>query len=740
MSTHQGVAPSLTADRRASYPREFWPAPDFSDAPATPLSYYWRIILNRRWIVMAVAAGVFLTVLFATVRQKPVFIASGILQVDLPKGSIAEVDELFQDRAAPETYLQTQTEILHSADMISKVMASLGSEDGPEPASAKSTVQDFQNHLTVEVVKGADLIQISFESEYPERAAKTVNQLMSLYIEKGSQDRTQTVQSASHWLLDQVRDTKAKFEQASLNLQRYESDHKLLFVQDKDGVPQDLDSQKLQQLQSDLSHAQAVRVEKETRIQRARAGDASALQSPALDALREKEESLNRQFTQLSAKFGPNFPEVIQARDQLESVRADEAAERNRLVETAAADLEVARRQEEFARQAYDAQQTIVSGTTDERLQDAMLKRAVELDNQLYEGLLRQMNDAGLSSKFSATNARIVEPAQVPYTRVRPKISFNLLLGAFAGLTLGFGLALFQEHMQDTFSSAEDIELGLSIPLLGVIPAIAAQISPEHDWNHSGTKQPSLLQETRIPDLRHEHDGWFRLDRDGQNYFELSESIRNLRTSITFAIDGARPQSILVSSAVPGDGKTSISANLAIALAQLGKRVLLIDADLRRPKLHRFFSIENRDGLTGFLEGRRDWRTFVRSADVRGLHLIVSGGTPPNPAELLSSDRMRDLIRQARTLFDVVIVDSPTLLHMADSRVLASYVEAVVLVVRSGFTPRKLVKQAFSSVRSVSDRFVGIVLNQVDLTNEEYSYSYSTYSPSAGADRHASRA
>jgi polysaccharide biosynthesis transport protein len=359
-----------------------------------------------------------------------------------------------------------------------------------------------------------------------------------------------------------------------------------------------------------------------------------------------------------------------------------------------------------------------------------MLKREVDLDNQLYEGLLRQMNDAGLSSKFSATNAHIVEPAQVPYTRVRPKVTFNLLLGAFAGLTLGFGLALFQEHMQDTFSSAEDIELGLSIPLLGVIPAVAEQIPTEQGWRSAGAAQSNLLEETRVPDLRHEHDGWFRLDRDGQNHFELSESIRNLRTSITFAMDGARPQSILVSSAVPGEGKSTISANLAVALAQLGKRVLLIDADLRRPKLHHFFAIENGDGLAGFLPGRQDWRTFVHSTEVRGLNLIVSGGMPPNPAELLSSDRMRDLIRQARTHFDVVIVDSPTLLHMADSRVLASYVEAVVLVVRSGFTPKKLVKQAFASVRSVSDRFVGIVLNQVDLTNEEYSYSYSTYSPS----------
>lgn len=371
------------------------------------------------------------------------------------------------------------------------------------------------------------------------------------------------------------------------------------------------------------------------------------------------------------------------------------------------------------------------------------MKRDVDLDKQLYEGLLRQMNEAGLSSKLAATSASIVESAPIPTSHIRPKTAYNLILGAFAGLTLGIGFAFFQEHLEDTFQTEEDVELHLNLPLLAVVPAISiSNSSPiQNGWTYTGT-QPTLLLGDGAGGAKPlpGGEGWFHLDRDSEDHFELSEAIRNLRTSLLFALDGARPQTILISSALPSEGKTTISANLSVALAQLGKRVLSIDGDLRRPSLHKFFGMTNSTGLTGYLQGRQDWRKTVSPSNVKGLSVIVSGGTPANPAELLSSDRMKELIRQARAQYDVVIVDSPTLLHMADSRLLASYVEAVVLVVKSGFTPKKLVKQAFTNVRSVSAKVVGVVLNQVDLSNKEYSESYPNYAVAPAAENHADHA
>jgi capsular exopolysaccharide synthesis family protein len=489
-----------------------------------------------------------------------------------------------------------------------------------------------------------------------------------------------------------------------------------------------------------LNRAQALRIEKETRNQKAREGDDSVLQSLLLDTLSRKETELNQQLSQLATRFGPNFPDVKQAQDRLDAVHADESTERKRAVRALAVDFETASRQEALARQSYDAQQKIVAGSVQQLLQDGILKRDVDLDKQLYESLLRQMNEAGLSSKLAVANAKIVEAAVLPLPRIRPKVAYNLILGAFAGLALGIGFALFQEHLQDTFQSEEDVEAHLNLPLLAVIPAVAMLKSAQAGWSYSSKNAAVMLGDGNGgANPSRENENWFRLDRDSQDHFELSEAIRNLRTSLLFAIDGARPQSILISSALPSEGKTTISANLSVALAQLGKRVLSIDADLRRPSMHRFFAMTNDTGLAGYLQSGQDWRKIVFPTDVNGLNVIVSGGTPSNPAELISSERMRELIRQARAHYDVVIVDSPTLLHMADSRVLASYVEAVVLVVKSGFTPKKLVKQAFTDVRSVSARVVGVVLNQVDLNNEEYSFSYSSYSTAANTGQRTNR-
>lgn len=360
MNSQQAVGVSLSPVEPKLIRRDSWPAQDFSSAQPIPLSTYWRVVLNRRWMVLAVALGVFLTVLFATIWQKPVYLATGSLEVDMPKGSVASVGELFQDRAAPVTYLETQAEILHSTAMVSKLMAQLGSDDQMESEPDKSSIAAVQGKLSVAVLKESGLIQVSYESESPEQASKVVNQLMALYISQGTQERTQTAHSASTWLLDQVTDTRAKLEQATQNLQRFEEDHRLLFFETKDGAFVDSETARLQQLQAELNRAQALRIERETRTQRAKAGDDSALQTPLLDDLLKKETELNQQLSKLSTRFGPNFPEVKQVQEQLDAVRADESTERTRAIKAADVDFVAASRQEALARRAYDDQQKIV--------------------------------------------------------------------------------------------------------------------------------------------------------------------------------------------------------------------------------------------------------------------------------------------------------------------------------------------------------------------------------------------
>ena len=220
---------------------------------------------------------------------------------------------------------------------------------------------------------------------------------------------------------------------------------------------------------------------------------------------------------------------------------------------------------------------------------------------------------------------------------------------------------------------------------------------------------------------------WYRIDELAPQYSALAEAFRSLRTSVLLSAAGQPPRSLLVSSAQPGEGKTTISANLAISLAQLGQRVLLIDCDLRRPSVHRAFQIQGGLGVVSYLAGQQDWRAAVEKTSLPGLDVLVSGPVPPNPAELLSSDRMQKLIQEALEDYKFVLVDSPPLLNVSDSRILATLVEGVVLVVKGGETPRELARRAHAYISDVGARVIGAVLNNIDLHRDEYSY-YRSYS------------
>jgi polysaccharide biosynthesis transport protein len=704
------------------------------------ISTYARIVWNRRWAAIPIALGVFLVILFATIKQKPVFRSTGSLEVDMLKAAITGVTGLFQNQVASDNYLQTQKEIFGSRAFVSQLvrkLAPLDVADAPHGDSGPASIDTTIRGLSIEVLTGSRLIQVSDESTSPETAAQVVNALMALYIEKAGQQRTESVQNASSWLLSQLNETRTKLEVATRSLQQYELAHQILFVDSKEGIPQSLENARLAQLQASLNHAQEIRIEKDSLKKRAQSGDTSVLHDPLLDDLLKKETALGEQFPQLSQKFGPNFPEVKQVAAQLQDLRTSEIVERNKAVGSCMFEYDAAVRQENLVRASLDRQQGIVGGATQQLHQNGILKRDVELDKQLYEGLLRQMNEAGISSKLDEPSARVVEPAQIPENSIRPRVAYNLILGAIAGISLGIGFVFFREHIQDTFETEDDVEMHLHLPLLAVVPAAPIRNLTDPAWSFSG-RNASRLIDSGDHSTSIDPENWFRLDRDGNSYFELSESIRNLRTSLLFAQNGEFPHTILVSSAVPAEGKTTISANLSVALAQLGKRVLPLTVISAGQASTEFFSTSNSTGLSEYLQGHGDWHSVIRPSGVPGLHVIVSGSRPANPAELLSSHRMEELLCNACTQYDVVVVDSPTLLHMADSRLLASYVEAVVLVVKSGDTPKKLVLEAFANLRSVSARVVGVVLNCVDLSNQEYSSSYSNYSDAARNDQQQS--
>jgi len=338
----------------------------------------------------------------------------------------------------------------------------------------------------------------------------------------------------------------------------------------------------------------------------------------------------------------------------------------------------------------------------------------------LYAGLI--IIGAGVSAGLKASNIRIVDPGKAPYQPVGPKIALNLGLAAILGLALGIAAAFFREHLDQTIQDANDVDRYLHVPALAFIPSVESL----RGFRNSGMDPIDRGFTFRLADRKTNGRtsliiGRPRTDPGTPQNSVLLEAFRELRTSLL--LSGASPSahSILVTSAQSGEGKTTVAMNLAVSLAQLGRRTLLIDADMRRPSIHKYFP-ESGSQLSSYLGGQGKWQDMARETSVSGLDVLLGGPPPSNPAELLSSDSMRALIREAAVAYSFVVMDSPPLLNAADSRILASLADSTVLVVKCGDTPRQAVQFAESQARAAGANLLGVVLNYLDARITGYPY------------------
>ncbi len=402
--------------------------------------------------------------------------------------------------------------------------------------------------------------------------------------------------------------------------------------------------------------------------------------------------------------------------------------ERRRAAERITNDYLAAVRRETLVRQAFEDQQKQANLIANRSVQYNILKREVETNKQLYEGLLQRLKEAGVSAGLKASNIRIVDAAEPPKKPAKPNLLLNLALAVVMGCGLGVGAAFLQEHLDNSLKTSEDVERFLGLPALALIPSVE---SLNGRRGHAyGLPEPSKLLAggNHKPAASPPAPRWYRIDAEAQLPSALAEAFRSLRTSVLLSTADRPPRTLLVSSSQPSEGKTTISINLAISLAQLGHRVLLVDGDLRRPSVRKAFEIENSLGLVSFLTGQQEWRAAVHPTGSAGLDALVCGPVPPNPAELLSSERMRALLEEAKAEYHFVVVDSPPLLNVADSRILATLVEGVVLVVRGGVTPRELAQRAQAYARDVGANLIGVVLNNLDVHgSDDYYYRYYHY-------------
>jgi succinoglycan biosynthesis transport protein ExoP len=491
--------------------------------------------------------------------------------------------------------------------------------------------------------------------------------------------------------------------------------------------------QRLRQLQDELTKAQADRFQKEAVYRLVEAGDYSALpaivDNKMIQDLTVRLADLERQEAELTSTFNESYPKVEKIHSQVSRIEQLLDRERKRAAKGIEDDYVAAGRRETLVRNAFEEQQKQANHVAERSVQYNILKREVDTNKQLYEGLLQRLREAGVSAGLKSSNIRIVDPAQPPTTPVKPRIFLNLAVGLILGVCVAAGAAFVQEQMDNTLKTPGDIEQFLRAPALALIPF---QESLNHSANGDHTRAGYgwwLLGRNRelLPREKQLEKGGIRIDEVGTEHSALSEAFRGLRTSVLLSRARRAPRSLIFCSAEPGEGKTTVASNLAISLAQLGKRVLLIDGDIRRPSVHKLFDIPGRSGLVTYLAGIGEWQKLVQPAGESGLDCLVSGPVPPNPAELLSSDAMRSLLREAATAYDFVLIDSPPLLNVADGRILAALVEGAILVTKEGATPRELVQRAQSYVREAGGHVIGVVLNGVHSSLDGYYYTYGQY-------------
>jgi len=718
------------------------------------LRAYGRILRKRFATIFIVFFLVFAVMLIATLKEKPVYRAQVLLEIQKENPDIPTIKDLYELESVSDSYLKTQYSVLASESVARRVIDQLHLDALPEFSAPKwwqfqeqftaprkrtfamdsaSSVRDpviyqrvlerFQDRLTVDPVSRSRLVTVRFDSNSGELSAGIVNTLAEDYIDENLEARWKATQKATDWLSQQLVGIKAKLEKSEEQLQDYARHNGLVFLETDKGASENVANERLQQMQEELTKAQAERYEREALYRLVESEDYGSLPSVVdnklIQDLSERLAELKRELADLSTKFNPEYPRVKEIQSQIDEIEATLKEERQRAANKITNEYFAALRREGLVKEALEGQQKQVNLIAEKAVQYNILKREVDSNKQLYEGLLQRMKEAGVSASLKASNIRIVDAAEPPAKPAKPKIPLNLAVGVLLGLGLGISIAVLQERLDDTLKGADDVERLFGLPALALIPSM------HHlDGDRHGVRK--LLDRTNP--LRNGHNGtasnpcarWHRIDQGGRPQPALVEAFRSLRASVLLSTADHPPGSLLVTSTQPGEGKTTIATNLAISLAQLGQRVLVVDADLRSPSLQKLFCIRETLGLVGYLTGQQDWRAAVCPSGSPALDILPSGPLPPNSAELLSSKSMGAFIVSAKSEYGFVILDSSPLLTLADSRILASLVDGVLLVVKSEATPREQVLQSQSSIRSAGANLIGVVLNGVSLHTNGY--------------------
>jgi len=726
---------------RSSGPRIYPELPSQESA----LGDHLRVLLKRKWTVLICLFTIVSVVAIASLKMSPVYEASGSIAINKPDpGLNFNNSPTFNLDYYDPTEIETEVKILQSDLLALQIVKDLGLDRRPEfggktppspasldlapdslqadPARTTGLLASFRGNLKVTLAPNTHIVEVHFRSPDKELAANVVNKLMEDYTENNFKSRFDSTMQASDWLSKQLVDLQMKVETSQEKLVRYQKEHEILGIDEK----QNITTAKLDELNKALTAAESERMDKESVYRLVQSGDADTIasaatvpetagsgnQSPSalLESLRAKQADAKIQVAELSTQFGPSYPKVAQLNGQIKEIDAQILLETRKVASKVRGQYMAALQRENMLHDALEKQKQEENKLNESAIEYSILKRDLESYRTLYEGLMEKMKESAVSAGLKSNNFRIVDVARVPSAPVEPNIPRNLEFAFVLGLTSGVGLAFLLEGMDNTVRTTEQAQMISGLPPLGMIPM--------------GSRTPREATNTKRLVIATSKEAVELVTQTRPNS-QMAESYRALRTSLLLSNLGAPPKVIIVTSALPQEGKSTTSISCANVLAQKGTRVLLIDADLRRPSIHKTLGMGPRSGLSSVLTGSATLEQVItRSPSLPNVFVLPAGTPPPNPAELLASTQMRDLLEQLRGQYDHIVIDTPPTLSVTDAVVLSPRADAIVLVIRSGQTTKQALRRSRDLLMQVNAKVSGVLLNAVDLSSPDYYYYY----------------
>lgn len=685
------------------------------------VAVYWRLLLKNRFLILGAVVAAVVIAVVVTLLSTPIYTATTTVQIDREAQRVLNTEDASTEAMIPgQEFILTQYGLLKARSLAERVAQSEGFvtsdrfltamgvefERNPGETAAnlsarrrEAVIFTLQQNLKVSPVSGSRLVDVSFDSPNPQLSAQIANAFARNFIQANLERKFESTSYARQFLEERLSQTKTRLEDTERQLVRYATDQQIINIEsDSPGVaPQSMATRSLVTMSGSLATATSARIAAEERWRRASSTPLMTLQevqqNPAIQRLGEERAKLSAQYQQGLGIYQPGFPSMVQLKSQIEEFDSQITQMAEEIQASIRSQYVVALNQERALQAEVDGLEVSVLNLRGRSIQYDILQRELDTTRTLYDGLLQRYKEVSVTDGVATNNVSVIDAADVPSQPSRPILILNIAVGFLLGFAMGVLAAVMIEALDETLATPDDVEKKLGISLLGVIP---------------------LLENGETP------TGALSNIRSG-----FSEAYYSLRTALQFSTADGAPGSILVSSARPAEGKSTTAYAVAVNLARIGKRVLLVDGDLRNPSMHRVVGVENERGMSNLLSGSADLASVVQPTTQENLFFIPCGPLPPNPAELWGGDRLRQFLAEARNNFDHVVVDGPPVLGFADAPILAASVNGVLFALESRGTRRGQARGALRRLQVGRAHLLGAVLTKFSSKSTSYGgYDY----------------